>query len=753
MGKRNRAALLPTQLPQLQNLIKRNPKSYEAEFLQQYRHFQFTLSIFTMKPNENSKELGELITFISQVSACYPKETAEFPQLIVDLLQEHCLVLNPELRKNLVQSLILLRNRAILDNTKLLPLFFTLFKCKDKALRELLYNHIVNDIKNANSKAKNNKLNKTLQSFMFTILESAKTGNTDENAIAAKKSVDICIELYNKNIWNDSKTVNVIAEACFSPVTKISVTAIKFFLNTNEDKDESSDEDEDLPDIQRMKQAQVYTKKTKSKANRIERAVKKLKRKSKSQKAETFNFSALHLLNDPQGFAEKLYSRISSKEDRWEIRLMKMNLISRVIGLHQLTVLGFYPILIKYLQPTQRDVTMVLVAAAQASHPLVPPDSLEPVLKAIANNFVTDRTSNEVMAAGINGIREICTRQPLAIDATLLQDLTQYKNHRDKGVMMAARSLITLFREVNPELLLKKDRGKSATIRLKDGTVKVVHYGATEDGLSGLQGVELLNEEENAEAEDDGWGDWEVDEDSDEDDSDGWINVPSDNEQEFELDMSDDENDKKKKDGQEGEEKAGEVNEDGKRKRRIGKRQLKKLQDADNGDEPLSEEQLAKLKEEMEAKRAAEKEKQEAVLKMATSRILTPADFAKLEELRQNQEDESPSKKRSASAANNDEDLNNGKVDEFAILGPRKKMKQDYEQRMASINEGREGREKFGSKKGKERGSTTNKEKARNKNFLMVSQKTSVLWKSRRSLFDKQKSLRAALTKQKKRKH
>lgn len=36
---------------------------------------------------------------------------------------------------------------------------------------------------------------------MFTILESVKTGNSDENAIAAKKSVDVCIELYNKQIW------------------------------------------------------------------------------------------------------------------------------------------------------------------------------------------------------------------------------------------------------------------------------------------------------------------------------------------------------------------------------------------------------------------------------------------------------------------------------------------------------------------------------------------------------------------------
>ena len=33
----------------------------------------------------------------------------------------------------------------------------------------------------------------------------------------------------------------------------------------------------------------------------------------------------------------------------------------------------------------------------------------------------------------LNSVREICTRCPLAISETLLQDLVQYKSHRDKG--------------------------------------------------------------------------------------------------------------------------------------------------------------------------------------------------------------------------------------------------------------------------------------------------------------------------------
>ena len=40
----------------------------------------------------------------------------------------------------------------------------------------------------------------------------------------------------------------------------------------------------------------------------------------------------------------------------------------------------------------------------------------------------------------------------------LLQDLASYKGYHDKSVMMAARSLIQLFRELNPSMLKRKDR-------------------------------------------------------------------------------------------------------------------------------------------------------------------------------------------------------------------------------------------------------------------------------------------------------
>jgi hypothetical protein len=58
----------------------------------------------------------------------------------------------------------------------------------------------------------------------------------------------------------------------------------------------------------------------------------------------------------------------------------------------------------------------------------------------------------------INTIREICVRAPLVMNETLLADLVQYRFKKDKSVVMAARSLITLFRIINPTLLPKKER-------------------------------------------------------------------------------------------------------------------------------------------------------------------------------------------------------------------------------------------------------------------------------------------------------
>lgn len=58
---------LPDNLPQLQNLVKRDPESYKEDFLQQYKYFKNTLEIFKLSPDKESKSLDELVMFLAQV--------------------------------------------------------------------------------------------------------------------------------------------------------------------------------------------------------------------------------------------------------------------------------------------------------------------------------------------------------------------------------------------------------------------------------------------------------------------------------------------------------------------------------------------------------------------------------------------------------------------------------------------------------------------------------------------------------------
>jgi len=135
-----------------------------------------------------------------------------------------------------------------------------------------------------------------------------------------------------------------------------------------------------------------------------------------------------------------------------------MQLLSRVVGSHKLCVLGFYTYIVKYLTYHQLRVPSILVALAQSVHDLTPPDALTPVIQKLAHEFVHPGVASEVIAAGINAIREVCRRQPWAMEEDLLGDLIEYKKSKDKAVVAASRGLLQLYREVNPGMLKRRER-------------------------------------------------------------------------------------------------------------------------------------------------------------------------------------------------------------------------------------------------------------------------------------------------------
>lgn len=77
-----------------------------------------------------------------------------------------------------------------------------------------------------------------------------------------------------------------------------------------------------------------------------------------------------------------------------------IKLIARVVGTHKLHLPAFYTFVVRYLQPHQEDVLGILVSVAQATHELAAPDDVEAVVKIIADRFVVDTVSSEVISAG-----------------------------------------------------------------------------------------------------------------------------------------------------------------------------------------------------------------------------------------------------------------------------------------------------------------------------------------------------------------
>lgn len=338
--------------------------------------------------------------------------------------------------------------------------------------------------------------------------------------------------------------------------------------------------------------------------------------------------------------------------------------------------------------PHKQDVTQVLAYVAQACHEFVPPEALESLLMKIANNFVSERSAPEVMAVGINAIREVCRRCPLAMTEDLLQDLAEYKKYKNKAVMTAAKGLIGTFRELNPTLLKKKDRGRpddddglgeSGGAPLAFGEQRPVEF---------LSGIELLTmaEDEDAErgdgmpghgepgaaitserlaAEDDGWSDG----------SGGWVNI------------SDDE--------------GGPV--------------------AATPDGPVVIDALT-----AEARRA------KAISRMG-DRPLTQADFERIKMLQLERKlMPSHSEKRARATDETSAQV----LDESALLPLMKKSRQTKAERLAQIKEGREERGKFNIRKGHE-GGTTNREKEHRKNPMMIKHKLSMRRKATESATSK----------------
>ena len=301
---------------------------------------------------------------------------------------------------------------------------------------------------------------------------------------------------------------------------------------------------------------------------------------------------------------------------------------------------------------------------------------------------------------------------------------------------MAAKGLLSLYREVGADLLKKRDRGKDATMGIRAGTIKERRYG--EEAIGEVEGIELLEkwkEEERRKKlieagldpdadngdvdldDEDDWKKWDVESEGDSDDSGGWINVESDGE-DIQISDSEDEKDKKERPAKKA-----------------------KLDSATPG--PSDDKETSK---------SAEPETK-SLSKLLTTTILTPADLKQLQALRASSTITSTlagsSKRAQLLAARHADEAITAETIELAAKIGKKNTK---EEKIALARADRETNHtskaaKHQAKKVEEGKSTTNKEKARKKNFLMTLGKAR--FKNKRSLGDVKRTMQGHVERKK----
>lgn len=297
----NKKVSVVMKLPQLQNLMKRDPTAYRDEFLMQKRHFDSEIEIFKLRPTKDSERFTELVTFMSHVASCYKSDCTELPVELMELLETQASVLHADVRTKLFQAIIMMRNRNLIDPVVVIKLCFKLFAATtDKTLRQTLGDYLINDIKSINSKKQNDSLNRRVQALLFNVVK-------EDTSVAARKTVHLLSELYRKRVWTDARTVNVLGSACYSDSIRVVVGSIKFFLGIEMKMFE--DEDEEKAKVKTSKvNLHEHSKKTKSRIKHVERQKEKEKKDGRDQQNKHNQplFPAIQMLNDPQSLVHTI---------------------------------------------------------------------------------------------------------------------------------------------------------------------------------------------------------------------------------------------------------------------------------------------------------------------------------------------------------------------------------------------------------------------------------------------------------------
>ena len=433
-------------LPQYQDRVKRDKESYKEEFLKILKKFEEQFNIFLFNPSRKIKGFKELLMFFAHLSHLFKEETAFIPKGLCKIISENYLTIPHEVRLTIVDSLSIMCKSGILSLLEVIPLFFNLMRCQDKILRKRLTDYIISSLTKVNEKHKNVNINKNIQNFCEKLLE-------DSNKKLARKTLNIIVNLYQKKIWNDSRTINMLANiAVNAKDIKISSAACKFFLSEYDTEQGDSSDEEDLEELKNKYKllGKGYSQKTKKRKAKLKQLMKSIERKEeRNKKIKTnTNFLPIDQLNDPYTFAEKLFHIMSSVQSgNFSHKLIILRLLGRILGRHRLIINNFFNSMIPLIKAEQKDLNIILASIIEATHDQIPPIELESLIKKLFDFFISDVLPPQQITLGLHTLYGIMERCPYCINEEYFNICEELRNYKNKSVANAARAVCNLYKE------------------------------------------------------------------------------------------------------------------------------------------------------------------------------------------------------------------------------------------------------------------------------------------------------------------
>ena len=433
-------------LPQYQDRVKRDKESYKEEFLKILKKFEEQFNIFLFNPSREIKGFKELLMFFAHLSHLFKEETAFIPKGLCKIISENYLTIPHEVRLTIVDSLSIMCKSGILSLLEVIPLFFNLMRCQDKILRKRLTDYIISSLTKVNEKHKNVNINKNIQNFCEKLLE-------DSNKKLARKTLNIIVNLYQKKIWNDSRTINMLANITVNAKDiKISSAGCKFFLSEYDTEQGDSSDEEDLEELKNKYKllGKGYSQKTKKRKAKLKQLMKSIERKEeRNKKIKTnTNFLPIDQLNDPYTFAEKLFHLMSSfQSGNFSHKLIILRLLGRILGRHRLIINNFFNSMIPLIKAEQKDLSIILASIIEATHDQIPPIELESLIKKLFDFFISDVLPPQQITLGLHTLYGIMERCPYCINEEYFNICEELRNYKNKSVANAARAVCNLYKE------------------------------------------------------------------------------------------------------------------------------------------------------------------------------------------------------------------------------------------------------------------------------------------------------------------